>query len=194
MRPSRLTGLVVGVAILTGIATWSVSQVATDSHSGTPKSDVVSTSGTATNAYVDGVVALNPEQRAAVYGNVGLRTPYIGSVNALSPESQMELQRAANLAATADWARAEGLTGLSPASLKPIAAPDSGVADWARAEGLTGLSPASLTPTLHEPSVRSVNALSPELQAIDTSPAEQYADALAALPRAQLVAMFGNFG
>ena len=73
MRPSRLTGLVVGVAILTGVATWSVSQVTTDSHAaGTPKSDVVSTSGAATKAHVDSVVALNPGQRAAMYGNVGL--------------------------------------------------------------------------------------------------------------------------
>ena len=157
MRPSRLTGLVVGVAILTGVATWSVSQVATDSHAtGTPKSDVVSTSGAATKAYVDGVVTLNPEQRAAMYGNVGLRTPYVGSVNALNPglqavdisrtpyvgslnalnpEAQAGLQRAADLAAIADWARAEGLTGLSPTSLKPSAAPDAAIADWARAEG-----------------------------------------------------------
>ena len=89
MRPSRLTGLVVGVAILTGVATWSVSQVTTDSHAaGTPKSDVVSTSGAATKAHVDSVVALNPGQRAAMYGNVGLPTPYVGSVNALSPELQ----------------------------------------------------------------------------------------------------------
>ena len=66
MRPSRLTGLVVGVAILTGVVTWSVSQVATDSPaSGTSKSEVVSTSSAAAKAYVDGVVALSPEQRAA---------------------------------------------------------------------------------------------------------------------------------
>ena len=32
IRSSRLTGLVVGVAILTGVTTWSVSQVTTDSH------------------------------------------------------------------------------------------------------------------------------------------------------------------
>ena len=172
MRPSRLTGLVVGVAILTGVATWSVSQVATDSHAtGTPKSDVVTTSGAATQAYVDGLVALNPEQRAAMYGNVGLRTPYVGSVNTLNPEAQAGLQRAADLTAIADWARAEGLTGLSPASLKPSPASDAAIADWARAEGLTGLSPASLKPS-----------------------AASNADAIAALPHDQLVAMFGNVG
>jgi hypothetical protein len=43
IRPSRLTGLVVGVAILTGVTTWSVSQVTTDTHDGThPQSEVVS--------------------------------------------------------------------------------------------------------------------------------------------------------
>ncbi len=141
MRPSRLTGLVVGVAILTGVATWSVSQVETNSHaSGSP--EVVSTSGVAAKAYVDGVVALNPDQRAAIYGNVAQsepsvqsvnalspelqavdisRTPYVGSVNALAPELQAEVHGSADLAAIADWARAEGLTGLSPASVKPIA-------------------------------------------------------------------------
>ena len=164
MRPSRLTGLVVGVAILTGVATWSVSQVTTESHSSSsPRSEVVSTSPAA-KPYIDGVVALSPAQRAAMYGNVGLRTPYVGSVNALSPglqavdisrtpyvgslnalnpEAQAGLQRAADFGAIADWARAEGLTGLSPASLKPSTASD--------------------------------------------------ADAIAALPHDQLVAMFGNF-
>lgn len=164
MRPSRLTGLVVGVAILTGVTTWSVSQITTDSGaSGTPKSGVVS-SADATKTYVDGVVALSPGQQAAVYGNVAQqeayvgsvnahspelqavdisRTPYVGSVNAHSPELQAKPQRAAELAAIADWARAEGLTGLSPASVSP-----SPVSDAA---------------------------------------------AIAALPQDQLVAMFGNF-
>ena len=99
------------------------------------------------------------------------RTPYVGSLNALNPEAQAGLQRAADLAAIADWARAEGLTGLSPASLKPSAASDATIADWARAEGLTGLSPASLKPS-----------------------AASDADAIAALPHDQLVAMFGNVG
>ena len=62
----------------------------------------------------------------------------------------------------------------------------------ARAEGLTGLSPASLgSPTRQ--SVQSVNAQSPELQAINVSPTQQYADAIADLPRDQLVASFGTF-
>ena len=67
IRPSRLTGLVVAVAILSGVTTWSVSQVTTESHTGGgPKSEAVS----ATKAYVEGVTALTPEQRAAVFGNV----------------------------------------------------------------------------------------------------------------------------
>ena len=140
MRPSRLTGLVVGVAILTGVATWSVSQVTTESHSSSPKSEVVSTSQAAS---VRSVNAHIPELQS-----VDISTePYLGSLNALNPEGQARLKRAADLAAVADWARAEGLTGLSPASLNPSAGPDASIADWARAEGLTGLSPASLKPS-----------------------------------------------
>jgi hypothetical protein len=58
----------------------------------------------------------------------------------------------------ADWARAQGLTGLSPASLRVAsqAAPDlatqlelerDAIAEWARSQGLSGLSPASLAPS-----------------------------------------------
>lgn len=53
--------------------------------------------------------------------------------------------------AIADMAQKNGLTGLSPASLAPPAAPfgygdHDAIADWARANGLTGLSPVSLAP------------------------------------------------
>jgi hypothetical protein len=43
--------------------------------------------------------------------------------------------------ALTDFAEANGLSGLSPASLQPVIAD---IADFARANGLTGLSPASL--------------------------------------------------
>ena len=56
IRPSRLTGLVVGVAVLASVTTWSVSQVTTDSHStSNPKSGVASSQSTATKPYIDGV-------------------------------------------------------------------------------------------------------------------------------------------
>ena len=90
--------------------------------------------------YVGSLNALSPELQAVDIS----RTPYVGSLNALNPEARAGLQRAADLAAIADWARAEGLTGLSPASLNPSVASDS--------------------------------------------------DAIAALPHDQLVAMFGNVG
>ena len=59
--------------------------------------------------------------------------------------------------AIAEWARSEGLTGLSPASLSvaPRSAPDLeasiqlepvAIADWALTQGLSGLSPVSLAP------------------------------------------------
>ena len=102
IRPSRLGGLVVGVAILTGVTTWSVSQVTTDSHASSPSAAVDGqaarrTLDTPTSqrpasvfppAYVDGVVALDAEQRAAIYGNLGLSEPSVQSVNAHSPELQ----------------------------------------------------------------------------------------------------------
>ena len=89
--------------------------------------------------YVGSVNAHSPELQA-----VASQAPYIGSLNALNPDAHLASQRAADSAAVADWARGEGLTGLSPASLGPSAA--------------------------------------------------SYADAIAALPHDQLVAMFGNAG
>ena len=71
IRPSRLAGLLVAVAIVTGVTTWSVSQVTTESHTrSSPQSDVVSSPGSATKAYVDSVTALTLDQQADIYGNV----------------------------------------------------------------------------------------------------------------------------
>lgn len=89
IRPSRLAGLLVAVAIVTGVTTWSVSQFTTDSHvSSSPKSDLVSSPGPATKAYVDDVVALDAEQRAAIFGNLYPTQQYMQDVTALSPEQQ----------------------------------------------------------------------------------------------------------
>jgi hypothetical protein len=165
MRPSRLTGLVVGVAILTGVATWSASQVTTSSHtSGTPRTEAVSTSP-ATKAYVDGVVALSPAQRAAVYGNVALSQPSIGSVNARSPELQsVDIPQTPFVGSLN--AHSPELQAVDIPARAYVDSP--AIADWARAQGLTGLSPAS----------------------VKSSPAS-VADAIAALPHDQLVAMYG---
>ena len=71
IRPSRLVGLLVAVVIVTGVTTWSVSQVTTESHAGSsPPSEVVSSPGPAAEAYPDGVAALPLDQQAAAYGNV----------------------------------------------------------------------------------------------------------------------------
>ena len=71
IKPSRLAGLLVAVAIVTGVTTWSVSQVTTESHArSSPPSNVVPSPGSATKAYGDDVTALTPEQQAAAYGNV----------------------------------------------------------------------------------------------------------------------------
>ena len=87
IKPSRLTGLVVGVAILTGVTTWSVTQVTTDSHANSnAKPEVVSEPSATSKAHFDDVVALDAEQRAAIYGNVFPTEPSVQSVNAHSPE------------------------------------------------------------------------------------------------------------
>ena len=59
-------------------------------------------------------------------------------------------------AAIAEWAKEQGLAGLSPESLSAVrrdeespsrlAAERAAIADWAKEQGLSGLSPASLQP------------------------------------------------
>ena len=74
IRPSRLAGLLVAVAIVTGVTTWSVSQVTTESHApSSSNSDLVSSPDPATKAYCTdrrGPTARPLTQRAAIYGNV----------------------------------------------------------------------------------------------------------------------------
>ncbi len=64
---------------------------------------------------------------------------------------------AAESHAVAEWARSQGLSGLSPASLsvalrlssdadERIQLEGTAIADWARTQGLSGLSPVSLAP------------------------------------------------
>lgn len=78
---------------------------------------------------------------------VGAATFGIGA--AIAQESPASVPAVADHPAIAEMARANGLTGLSPASLASASSAYSdgdAVADWARANGLSGLSPASLTP------------------------------------------------
>jgi hypothetical protein len=128
VRPSHLAGLLAAVAILTSVTTWSVSQVTTESNdSSSPTSGAVSSQGAAAAAYVDGVVALDAEQRAAIFGNLAPTQQSPQSVNALSPELQAIN---VDLKAIAEMARAEGLTGLSPTSLRsPIQPYADAIAD-----------------------------------------------------------------
>src|SRR6476646_3731143 len=71
IRPSRLAGLLVAVAIVTGVTTWTITQVTTESHArSSPNSDVVSSPGPTTKAYADGATALTLDQQAAIYGSM----------------------------------------------------------------------------------------------------------------------------
>ena len=79
---------------------------------------------------------------------------------AVRVDDQPHAQRsrvAAQTSAIAEWANAQGMSGLSPASLSGGQTGDSdleariqlertAIAEWARPQNLTGLSPASLAP------------------------------------------------
>jgi hypothetical protein len=77
IRPSRLAGLLVAVAVLTAATTWSASKL-DESHSS-------ATADPAAKAYVDSVMALTAGQRAAVYGNVMVSDQHVNDIVALSP-------------------------------------------------------------------------------------------------------------
>jgi hypothetical protein len=111
VRPSRLAGLLAAVAILTGVTTWSVTQVTTESHaSSNPTSEAVPSSGLTTKAYVDGVVALDSEQRVAIFGNLAPTPQYAQGVNALSAEQQAAIW--GNVSLTHQYV--DGVTVLTP--------------------------------------------------------------------------------
>ena len=79
---------------------------------------------------------------------------------AVRVDDQPQAQRSrvvAETSAIAEWANAQGMSGLSPASLRvaPLSATDLeasiqlerlAIADWASTQGLSGLSPVSLAP------------------------------------------------
>lgn len=103
IRPSRLMGLLVAVAIVTGITTWSVSQVTNeDDARSNPQAALGDqtarrTLSTPTSqrpasvlppAYAVSVAALSDEQRAAIWGNVSPTRQYVDAVTALTPEHQ----------------------------------------------------------------------------------------------------------
>ncbi len=93
-----------------------------------------------------------PRLRALVGGVVAVGGLTFGIGAALAHESPSSVPAVSDHPAIADMARASGLTGLSPASLAPVAGStwhtdNAAIADWARSEGLTGLSPASLSST-----------------------------------------------
>ena len=125
IRPSRLAGLLVAVALLTGVTTWSISQVTTESPArsntraalgdqtarrtlGTPTSQ--RPASVPPQAYADSVAALDAEQRAAIFGNLYPTQRYVQSVNALSPEQQAAIW--GNVSPTHQYLN--GVTALTP--------------------------------------------------------------------------------
>ena len=90
-----------------------------------------------------------PRLRTLVGGVIAVGAVTFGIGAALAQESPSSVPAVGDHPAIAEMARANGLTGLSPASLSSVSSVYSdgdAVADWARANGLSGLSPASLTP------------------------------------------------
>ena len=92
-----------------------------------------------------------PRLRALVGGVIAVGGLTFGIGAALAQESPQSVPAVSDHQVIAEMARANGLTGLSPASLAPTTSywyrDNAAIADWARSEGLTGLSPASLTTT-----------------------------------------------
>ena len=91
-----------------------------------------------------------PRLRTLVGGVVAVGGLTFGIGAALAQESTVQVNPAVvDHAEIAEMARANGLTGLSPASLvsSSPARSDAALAEWARANGMTGLSPASLAST-----------------------------------------------
>ena len=110
VRPVRLAALLVAVAVVTGVATWSVSQVTTESPDRSSSKTEMSSPGLATKAYVDGVVALDAEQRAAIFGNLTPTQRYLQGVNALGPAHRAAIW--GNVSPTQQYVNA--VTALTP--------------------------------------------------------------------------------
>jgi hypothetical protein len=92
-----------------------------------------------------------PRLRTLVGGVIAVGAVTFGIGAALAQEAPSSVPAVADHPAIAEMARADGLTGLSPASLSATAVSagygdSAAIADWSRTNGLTGLSPASLTP------------------------------------------------
>lgn len=93
-------------------------------------------------------------RRGRVLTAVGLAGAIVAAVLAFGVSSSAEVSGvpagAQHQQAIADFANANGLTGGSPAGLRPPSprerAYDVAIADWAQANGLSGLSPAGLAP------------------------------------------------
>ena len=111
-------------------------------YSNNTSTTIPTTTGTA-----DTTATGRPRLRALVGGVIAVGGLTFGIGAALAQESPSSAPAVSDHPAIAEMARANGLTGLSPASLSSAvvaARPDAAIADWARANGLTGLSPASL--------------------------------------------------
>ena len=84
IRPGRFGGLLLAVAALTAGTTWFASNL-DDSHvRATARPEAAASSGAASKAYIDNVLALTGEQRAAIYGNVSARQQHVKDIVALS--------------------------------------------------------------------------------------------------------------
>jgi len=104
---------------------------------------------TSSSVPTTGVSTGRPRLRALVGGVILVGGLTFGIGAAIAQDSTAADPTVGDRPAIADWARVNGMTGLSPASLAPIAVgyeDNAAIADWARANGLTGLSPASLAP------------------------------------------------
>ena len=109
IRSNRFAALLVAVATLTAVTTWAVGNI-TDSQSSSPKAGVTSSPSSDTEAYVDGVTALTPEQQAAIYGNLTASQQHVDEITALSPGELAAIY--GNVSPTEQYV--DGVTALTP--------------------------------------------------------------------------------
>ena len=88
IRPGHFAGLLFAVAALTAGATWFASSLDDSRVSTTERPEVAASPTAPSTAYVESVVALTGEQRAAIYGNVSASQQHVNDIVALTGDQR----------------------------------------------------------------------------------------------------------
>ena len=88
IRPGHFAGLLLTVAALTAGTTWFASNLDNSHVSATARPEVAASPTAASKAYVDSVLALTGDQRAAIYGNVSASQQHVNDIVALTGDQR----------------------------------------------------------------------------------------------------------